>query len=269
LSRRWQSQRRAKPARSLTLTLDIQRAVAMNIGEFLERASQTRRDRALKLLLSGALSPALGALPKRELELLILEALVEVEYVSGSPTAYELAQKLRITKSKARSLIYDRELRRQDTNSLDELAIAALKKPLLQNQGYAVALDIENPFLADHIRDRVRKRGFASDGSFSPTLIRLSADAAADLIDSYLTDSSRKVVKKVLAKELGKATTARELIARAISAGASVVAGKAGEHLADLGVELVSGFFEAHEDKLRSVIHRIVRVAGDRRGSDV
>ena len=231
----------------------------MDISSFLEKATPAQRDKALTTILSGALSPVLGALPKRELDLLFIEALVQIEYLDSNPAVYELVQKLRITKARARSLIYDRELRRQSPESLNQMAIEALKKPLLQNQGYAVALDIDNPYLADHIRDRVRSRGFASNGSFSPTLIRLSAVATADLIDSYLTGPERKTVKKALSAELGKSTSARDLMAKAISAGASAVAGKAGEELTNSGFELIGSFFAAHEADIRAAVGKILQ----------
>jgi hypothetical protein len=141
-------------------------------------------------------------------------------------------------------------------------AIQALKNPVLQPQGYAVALDIENPYLADHIRDRVKSRGFATDGSFSPSLIRLSAAAAADLIDSYLTGAERKKIKKALASALGESTTAKDLMAKAIAAGASAVAGKAGAELANVGMNLVGSFFEANEEKIKDIVGTLLPTKG-------
>jgi hypothetical protein len=231
----------------------------MTLVRALESATTAERDTALKTLLSGALKPAFGALPKRELELLFVEALVHIGFLRKTPEVFELVRQLRITKSRARSLLYDRELRRQDSDSLDGLALEALKKPVLQPQGYAVALEIENPYLADHIRDRVRSLGFATDGSFSPSLIRLSAPAAAELIDSYLTGEERSRVQKALSSALGESSTAKDLMAKALVAAASAVAGKAGGELADAGIRLVGSFFEANESKIKQVVEPLLK----------
>jgi len=134
----------------------------VDIADALKKAKPEQKDRALSILLEGGLRPAFGALPKREMDLLVLEALIALGYIDKDPQVYDLVQRLRITRSRARALIYDRELRRQDTDSLDAMAIALLKRPLLQAQGYAIALEIENPYLADHIRNRVRSLGHVS-----------------------------------------------------------------------------------------------------------
>ena len=230
----------------------------MNLNTVLKKATKKQRDAALELILAGALNPALGALPKRELELLVLEALVMVGYLDSEPMVYDMVQRLRITKSKARSLLYDRELRRLDTSDLDEMAIEALKKPLLQSQGYAIALEIENPYLADHIRNRVNSLGHVSDGSFSPSLIRLSASAAASLVNSYLSTGDRKKVTKALAKVGGQDKSVTGLMTKVIAGAASAVAGKAGEAAINSGAEILGSLLEANEDKIKKFTDGII-----------
>jgi hypothetical protein len=155
----------------------------MNIEQCIQQADEKKIRNTLVTVLSSALDPAFCAVPKRELELSLLDALIDVSYLSDDPSVYDLVQGLRVTRAKARSLLYDRELRRQSPASLDNMAKQALSSPLLQNQEYAVGLDIENPYLADHIRASLRHLGHTSDGSFSPNLIRLSPAAAAALIE--------------------------------------------------------------------------------------
>lgn len=237
----------------------------MKLDDALSKATAAQKADALAALLSGALDPALGALPKRELELLILEALIAIGYLDTEPKVYDMVQRLRITKSKARSLLYDRELRRLDDESLDAMAIGALKKPLLQSQGYAIALEIENPYLADHIRNRVTNLGHVSDGSFSPTLIRLSASAAAALVDSYLDKDERKKVEKALAKVGGKDKSVTGLMTKVIAGAASAVAGKAGAEVVNQGAELLGSLLEANEDKIASFV---ADIAGFLKGDD-
>lgn len=229
----------------------------MTLTETLNKATNAQKERALARVLEGALEPALGALPKRELELLILEALIEIGHIHHDPKVYDLVQKLRITKSRARALIYDRELRRQDEGSLDVMAVTALKRPMLQAQGYAIAMEIENPYLADHIRNRVASLGHVSDGSFSPALIRLSASAAAALVDSYLSADDQKKVKKVLVKAGGHNTSLTNLLTQVIAGAAGAVAGKAGEALVNEGAKLMTSLLDADERKIADIAGRI------------
>lgn len=170
----------------------------MDVKEALRATSPEHRSEALEALLSKFMTPAFGALTKRELELAFVEALVTVGYLQQNPTVYEMIERLRVTRSRARSLVYDRDLRRQDQQTLRDLARWALRNPHLQSQGHVVAIDIENPLLADYLRDVVRGLGHASDGSFSPTMIRLSPEAAAALIADLLTPAERRTVTRAL-----------------------------------------------------------------------
>jgi hypothetical protein len=227
--------------------------IPMDIDSSLKNASTGQVSQALRRVLFDAITPAFGSTSKRELELSILEAFIGIAAIRDNPSVYDLVSGLRVTKSKARSLLYDRELRRQTPESLDALACGALRSPLLQAQGYAVALDIENPYLADHIRARVRELGHATDGSFSPNLIRLSSGAAAALIDHYLGPEDRKRVERALRSVTGEKGTAQTLMTKAISAAACAVAGKAGAELAEWGAKSIGSLIEASEDNIKDV----------------
>jgi len=208
-------------------------------------ASAAAREATLIAICRGALTPAFGAVTKRELELIVFDALIQVGFLSEPPTVYQVMQKLRVTRNRARSLIFDRDVRRHSNEQLDDLARQALKHPLLQAQGYAVALDIENPLLADHIRETLRALGHATDGSFSPSLVKLSDDAAAALVEHYISPADRD---KVL-NALHKAGVADKSIKGAIKAmlrkGAAKLAGETGDAIAgDVG-DFLGKLFEA------------------------
>lgn len=230
----------------------------MNITEALKKTPSSQKEKALSALLEGALTPALGALPKREMELLLLDALITVGYLDKDPKVYDMVQRLKITKGRARTLLYDLELRRQNETSLDEMVVAALKKPLLQGQGYAIALEIENPYLADHIRNRITELGHVSDGSFSPSLIRLSASAAAALVDHYLDRVEKKKVERALIRVGGEDRSVTGLMTKVIAGAANAVAGKAGEAAITQGAELMGALLDANADKIVSYVDGIV-----------
>lgn len=226
----------------------------MNIPDSVGAAADSARRAALISILEGALSPAFGAMPKRELELRILGALITIGAISQEPSVYELVNKLKVTRSRARALIYDRELRRRDGTALDQLARDVLSKPTLQNKGNAIALDVENPYLADHLRYRLRELNHASDGSFSPSLITISFEAAAALLEYYLSPEDRDKVKKALIKAGAPDTSLKGAIVAVFKKAASKIGDKTGEALIGKASEWLSPLLEAKTTAIVSTV---------------
>ncbi|MCZ2126971.1 MAG: hypothetical protein LC099_04260 [Anaerolineales bacterium] len=172
----------------------------MDIQSHLKSASEKDVRAALNLILEAYLSPAFGALPKREVDLLIYNALVKIGYIEESPKLYSLVTNLRVTRSKARSLLYEQELRKLTTQELDRRILEFLKRPIIQKESELFLLEIENPLVIDHLRAKVQALGYASDGSFSPSLVRLSDAAVIALIDEMLDKHTKSAVKAQLVK---------------------------------------------------------------------
>lgn len=170
----------------------------MDLSSIISSAGAQRSQSALERFLKSFLDPAFGALPKFELELKVLELLIELGAISPRPGIYELVSTLKITRAKARKLIYERELRSRSPQELDEELRLVLARPLLLKRGEVFALEIENPLLADHLRARLQSLGHASDGSFSPSLVTLSLDAMVVLIESELSEAQRIASREAL-----------------------------------------------------------------------
>lgn len=149
----------------------------MDLEQIIREAGDERAARVLKTLLERFLDPAFGALPKSEMELLLLGALEEIGAISSEPGVYELVSKLRVTRTKARNLIYERELRRLTPAELDSRVRTLLKRPIIQKAGDQFVLEVENPLVSDHLRSKVQILGHVSDGSFSPIIVKLPLDA--------------------------------------------------------------------------------------------
>ena len=172
----------------------------MEIQQQIQVSSEASAKEVLDLILAAYLSPAFGVLTKREIDILIFDALEKIGYIDANPTIYSLIQKLRVTKSKARQLLYERELRRMNEKDLDARVKELLKRPTIQKQGELFALEIENPLLSDHLRAKVQTLGYASDGSFSPSLVKLSDEAIVALIDALLDEKQKKEVTRAFEK---------------------------------------------------------------------
>lgn len=234
----------------------------MNIAKAVAAATDITRTEALTALLEAALTPAFCAMPKKELELHLLEALISIGAIPREPSVYDLVIALKVTRSRARALMYDRELRRRDANSLDQLARVALSKPTLQNKGNAIALDVENPYLADHLRHRLRELGHASDGSFSPTMITISFEAAAALLEYYLPEEERDKVKKALIKAGAPDTSLKGAIVAVFKKAAAKVGDKTGEALIGQASEWLTPLIEAKGTAIVAAVRALYASGG-------
>ena len=205
----------------------------MDIKLIINALPEAKAKAVLAQLLERYLTPAFAALPKNEVELLVLDALEQVGAISADPQLYELVSKLKVTRPKARRLIYDRELRHSSSADLDAKVKALLKRPLLQKQGELFVLEVENPLVSDHLRDKVQQLGYVSDGSFSPSLIKLGLEAISALIADLLSAAEQEQVRLALVAAGAPDGSFKGVLKATLKKVASKVAADSGEALMD------------------------------------
>lgn len=202
--------------------------------------------------LAGFANPAFGALPKAEIELLVLRLLQDVGAVPVRPDVYTLVSDLRVTRSKARKLLYEQELRRTNRSELDSRVKDLLADPIIQKSGEQFVLEVDNPLVADHLRAKVRELGHAADGSFSPSLVRLPLAAVVALFDHYIEDQAR-VRESLVAAGAPDTSLTGVLRAVLVQVGKRAASG-AGEELANQTGEFLAPLFESSMETLGSRI---------------
>jgi hypothetical protein len=217
----------------------------MDITQIVNAADDSQVRAVLTQLLSQYLNPAFGALPKNEVELLMLNSLAQLGAISAEPQVYELVSSLRVTRAKARGLLYNRELRQSSTADLDQKIKNLLKRPLLQKDGELFVLEVENPLLADHLRAKLHSLGYLSDGSFSPSLIKLSLAAVCALIESLLTAEEVRRVQAALVAAGAPDSSFKGVLKATLKKLASKIAADSGEALLNKASELMSPILEA------------------------
>ncbi|MDH5607270.1 MAG: hypothetical protein OEY93_10305 [Anaerolineae bacterium] len=206
-------------------------------------------------LLDAYLDPAFGALPKKEIDLIIMRALESLHFIDHDPDLYQLVTRLRVTRAKARNLLYEQELRRLSQGDLEKRVRETLKRPILQKQGELFLLEIENPLVGDHLKSKIQKLGYASDGSFNPGLIKLPLKAITALIEGIYKEDKKdiKAIQAALIKAGAPDTTVRGVIKAAIKAVARKFAEETGEVLVDSVGEymgpIVDGALESAAEK--------------------
>jgi len=222
----------------------------MNILEKTSNIGADRCKQALDEFLLSYLAPAFGALPKQEVELLVLRLLSQIEAINKRPSLYELVSNLKVTRSKARRLIYEQELRTRTSDELDNDVRSLLRRPIIQKLGSSFALEIENPLLSDHIRFKLKELGHVSDGSFSPNIVTLSLDAMVSLIDSYMSINDQSAATDALIAAGAQTGTFKAILKGALKKLGEKIAGEAGQALAEVASNYIGSILDASQQQI-------------------
>jgi hypothetical protein len=186
-------------------------------------------------LIAEYMSPAYGSMSKRDFDILLFIKLQKLDVFKKNPEIYDLVTELRITRSKARNLLYESKLRQTSKEELDaELKEHLLNPILLKGIDKQISIEIGNPFLADHLKSKLKELNHITDGSFSSEIVKLTTEAYLALFTSYLPDESTTKLKKLFV-ELGVMTEASltGFLKGALKKIGSKIADETGEHVAD------------------------------------
>ena len=201
---------------------------------------------ALIKIFKSYLNPAFGALPKKENEIVMFQVLQELKIFDKNPDLYSLLSSLRLTRTKARNLLYESNLRK-DIDLESEL-LEILKNPILLRENDKVCLEIDNPLLIDHLKHSLKELNHITDGSFSPDLVKLTPDAYKALLNNKFSKISRTELKEALVK----CGAEKELTVKSVLTGVLKTVGKkvaddagdkAGEFIGDFLGELFTSSF--------------------------
>ena len=221
----------------------------------LENLDAERVKKAFTQLLKDYLTPAYGSISKRDFDILLFIKLQQLGLFEKNPELYDLVSELRVTRAKARNLLYESKLRQTSKSELDEELKELLKRPIFLRDQDKIGIEIDNPYLIDHLRAKLKQLSYITDGSFSPELVRLTTEAFAALFESYLPETSKKNIEKAfVAIGAKKDTSLKGILKGALKKLGTKVADEAGgqlaenvtEYLAPLlkgSVEVVSGLF--------------------------
>ena len=219
---------------------------------------------ALRPLLEVATSPAFGAVSKRELELALFEMLRELGVIERKASLFSLMTELRVTRAKASQLLFDIEVRSRghDADGLDEEIRLAFTETKFLKDGDLFVLEIENPLVQAHLRNRLRELGHVSDASFNSALVRMSLDAATDIMIDLIEADRRAAVKQALVAAGAPDSSIKGVLKGALKSLGKKFAGEAGDQLAEGVVDSAEDFlkplFTAAEEGITDVWKRLL-----------
>ena len=154
---------------------------------------------------------------------------------------YELVKKLRVTKSKARSLFYQLALRSNKSDVGWEAEIRALlTQPFLCLNGEFLLIEVYEPFLMDMLRSKIRDLGFISVGAFSGSLEKVPIKSVSSLVNPYIPEGKKAEVFAMLRKQDDERDKLEDLIIGYLKKVRESAADKAGGRLSQKARERVT-----------------------------
>ena len=202
----------------------------MDIDRKIDTASNALVRQALKHLLAPHFQPVFGAAKPIEHEVAALRALKLLEVIPPEADEYELVRSLRVTKAKARALMYQDALRRTMTEQQIASALkVSLKSARAAKDGAMILVEVPEPFLMDVMRSKVRSLGFLTDGSFSGSVARMPREALSGLIVDLIPKNERSQVAEQLHNQGIEGDDLRGLVTGLIKKFGYTAAGAAGE----------------------------------------
>jgi hypothetical protein len=152
----------------------------------LSKLSDSEKIRFSEEFLSRFLSPGFGALPKREIEILVFHLLFHKTGAFIGQSNYDISNELKISETKVKSFKIEASLKYQQTVHQDALLeIARLffeyneSKPALEGDNVLFAL--EDPVLKREFEHAVKKLGYFVDHSFNREIIKVKASVFLEI----------------------------------------------------------------------------------------
>ena len=191
--------------------------------------------RVFKELITAYMNPAYGSMSKRDFDILLFMKLQDLKIIEKDPDLYDIVSNLKVTRAKARNLLYEAKMR---NSSEDKELKELLSTPIFFKGNDKIAIEISNPLLSDHLRWKLKRAGYITDGSFSAELIKLSEEAYITIFEDMIPNESRKKITEALVKcgareELGF----KGILSSILKKLSGRIVGRAGD-------ELVDGIFE-------------------------
>jgi hypothetical protein len=151
-------------------------------------------------LLNSYLTPAFGALPKKEIDIKMFQILQKVGYIANNPEIFDLLSNLKISRAKARNLLYEVKMREASEEDLKVELKGILSSATFLADNDKVMIEISNLFLKDYVKQILKKNNIITDDSFSTELIKMPPKAYLLLVATYCDEKFIKELKSELKK---------------------------------------------------------------------
>ena len=197
-------------------------------------------------------NPSFGSMSKRDIDILVFDILQRLHLIDETPSIYDVMRKLNITRSKARNLIYESSIRKEDQN-LDDKLREKIAKPIFAKNGEKISIEVDNPLLIDHLRNKLRELQHITDGSFHAEIVSMTWQAFVDLYAELLPDNdANEIYQKFVALGVAPEKGAKPFIKAALKCVAHAALGKAGEELVGAAQGIIGDWIQGVKENIPS-----------------
>jgi hypothetical protein len=173
---------------------------------------------------------AMGSLPKSEIDLLVFTLLIDLKVIAADGPIFAIARALNITPAKARSLLFQYQLRHVDDTVGDQMVAATLAKANFSVDEKRLSFGIESPLVRAIIDSKLKERGVFADISLSGEILRVPLVEFDQFIELLMGKKKAGELEKALKKDgYLKGSTLNAFLKKYGAAAAKGAAGAAGK----------------------------------------
>jgi hypothetical protein len=194
---------------------------------------------------------AMGILPKGEIDLLVFTLLVELEIIAADGSIFSIARALNVTPARAKSLLFQYQLRHIDEARGDLLVLKALAKAKYAVDEKRLSFGIESPLVRAIVEDKLKAKGVFADLSLSGEILKVPLAQFDDFIELLMGKEKAEDLEKALRKDGHlKEGSLRQWLLKYGTAAASGAAGAAGKNSFQAIFDYVSEFLESGDSSV-------------------
>lgn len=144
--------------------------------------AQVAKDSLIRII-KNYMQPSFGAMPKRDIDLMLFSELYKLGvFPKQSKTElFDVISNLKITRQKARNLIYESQLRTIQEGGLRDELCNMLSNPIAEKTDQII-LEVDNPFMMDYLKAKMKELHCLTDGSFNQDIVKMSVESFSKLL---------------------------------------------------------------------------------------
>lgn len=149
------------------------------------------------------LATAFGALPKSEIDLHVFSTLVRLDILEINGASYRIARALNITPAKARTLLFQHQLRNVSEDETDYQIMIAITTARYWKDGDKLSFGITSPLVKAAVSAKMEERGVFADVSLSGNILRVDPGRFGAVLASLISPAqARRVIDLLKDKRL-------------------------------------------------------------------
>lgn len=145
-------------------------------------------------------------MPKRDMEVYVLHLLLEDGQFKTGQRQIDLnaiSLGLKLTPTRVRSLVYEVQLKYQQTPDMLEDIIQLIEHQQFEVDGNTIIFAIQNPLVKQVFENEISQLGRISDGSFGKHLVKIKSDTFELLLNRLYDKQERDVPVQLIAQVEG------------------------------------------------------------------